>query len=141
MAQALKKPATGKSLCSAEWQESQDLLFFQDHIYVPKDADLRCRIVEQHHNSHIARHVGQWKTLELVSCNYWWPQMSHYIGKYSRTCDLCLQTMAQKQSPMGELKLLPILEGRWDVASVDFTVELPESQGHDTIMVVESVRK
>jgi hypothetical protein len=43
---------------------------------------------------------------------------------------------------MGELELLPIPEGHWDVASVDFVVELPESQGHDTIMVVvDSVRK
>jgi hypothetical protein len=29
---------------------------------------------------------------------------------------------------MGELKPLPIPEGHWDVASVDFIVELPESQ-------------
>jgi hypothetical protein len=43
---------------------------------------------------------------------------------------------------MGELKPLPIPEGRWDVASADFIVELPESQGHDTIMVVvDSVGK
>jgi hypothetical protein len=42
----------------------------------------------------------------------------------------------QKQPPMGELKPIPIPEGHWDVASVDFIVELPESQGHDAIMVV-----
>jgi hypothetical protein len=43
---------------------------------------------------------------------------------------------------MGELKPLPIPEGHWDVASVDFIVELPESQGHEAIMVVvDSVRK
>jgi hypothetical protein len=142
VAQALKKSATEKSLQSAEWRELQDLLFFWDHIYVPKDADLCCQIVEQHHNSHITGHAGWWKTLELVSCNYWWLQMSHYIGKYCKTCDLCLRTKAQKQPPMGELKPLPIPEGRWDVASVDFILELPESQGHDKIMVVvDSVRK
>jgi hypothetical protein len=68
--------------------------------------------------------------------------MSHYIGKYCKTCDVCLWTKAQKRLPMGELNLLPIPEGRWDVASVYFIVELPESQGHDTIMVVvDSVRK
>jgi hypothetical protein len=119
-AQALKKSAAGKSLRSAEWRESQDLLFFRDHIYVPKDAGLCRRIVEQHHDSHIAGHAGRWKTLELVSCNYWWPQMSCYIGEYRKTCDLCLWTKAQKRPPMGELKPLPIPEGHWDVASVDF---------------------
>jgi hypothetical protein len=58
VAQALKKSATGKPIQSAEWQESQDLLFFWDGIYVPKDANLCHWIVEQHHNSHIARHAG-----------------------------------------------------------------------------------
>jgi hypothetical protein len=57
-AQALKKSAAGKSLQSAKWQELQDLLFFRDRIYVPKDADLRRQIVEQHHDSHIAGHAG-----------------------------------------------------------------------------------
>jgi hypothetical protein len=30
----------------------------------------------------IAGHAGRFKTLELVSRNYWWPQMSRYIGIY-----------------------------------------------------------
>jgi hypothetical protein len=137
-----QKSTSRKSLRSAKWQELQDLLFFQDCIYVPKDADLCCWIVEQHHDSHISRHAGWWKTLELVSHNYWWLQMSCYISKYCKICDLCLWTKAQKRLPMGELKPLPIPEGHWDVASVDFIVELPESQGHDTIMVVvDSVGK
>jgi hypothetical protein len=96
MAQALKKSTTGKSLQSAKWQELQDHLLFWDCIYVPKDADLCHWIVEQHHNSHIAGHACWWKTLELVSCNYWWLQMSRYISKYCKTCDLCLQTKVQK---------------------------------------------
>jgi hypothetical protein len=68
--------------------------------------------------------------------------MSCDIGKYCKTCGLCLQAKAQKWPPMGELKPLPIPEGHWDVASVDCIVELPASQGHDTIMVVvDSVGK
>ena len=58
------------------------------------------------------------------------------------TCDPYLQTKVQHQQPTGELNLLPVLEEHWDVMSVDFIVELPESGGYDTIMVVvDSVSK
>jgi hypothetical protein len=70
---------------SAEWSESEGLLMFCSKIYVPKDRDLRRRIIEQHHNTCITGHAGRFKTLELVSCNYWWPQMSCYIGSTSST--------------------------------------------------------
>jgi hypothetical protein len=80
---------------SAKWSESDGLLMFHGKIYVPNDRDLRRRIVEQHHDTHIARHAGHFKTLEIVSQNYWWPQMSCYIGTYVKHCDLCNWTKVQ----------------------------------------------
>src|SRR5580704_19485894 len=68
-----------------------------------QDCDLRCRIVEQHHDSQVAGHPGRWKTLELVSRNYWWPQMSCYIGNYVQGCDLCIHTKIQRPKPIGKL--------------------------------------
>jgi len=80
--------------------------------------------------------------LELVSKDYWWPQMSRYIGQYVSTCDLCLRTKLMRQAPVGELHPLWIPDSRWDMLSVDFVVELPSSCGHDTVMtVVDSVLK
>ena len=68
--------------------------------------------------------------------------MSRYIGKYISTCDMCLQTKFTCQLPSRELHPLPIPDMPWDTASVDFIVELPESNGKDTIMVVvDSVTK
>jgi hypothetical protein len=58
---------------------------FRGKIYVPNDRDLRHRIIKQHHNTRIARHAGHFMTLELISRNYWWPQMSRYIGIYVNT--------------------------------------------------------
>jgi hypothetical protein len=88
-ARELRKDKGRGTIKSAEWSESDGLLMFRGKIYVPKDRDLRRRIVEQHHDTCIARHAGRFKTLELVSRNYWWPQMSRYIGIYVNTCDLC----------------------------------------------------
>jgi hypothetical protein len=79
-ARELRKDKGRGMVKSAEWSESEGLLMFRGKIYVPKDRDLRRRIIEQHHNTRTARHAGHFKTLELVSCNYWWPQMSCYIG-------------------------------------------------------------
>ena len=56
--------------------------------------------------------------------------------QYTATCDLCLRTKAHKQPPTGHLQPLPTPDRPWHTISVDFIVELPESDGHDAIMVV-----
>ena len=130
------------SICSSEWSEEDGVLYFRGKIYVPPTTDIRRKIVALHHDSHIAGHPGRWKTLELITQNYWWPQMSQYVGQYTATCNLCLRTKVQRQPPTGHLELLPTPDTRWETISVDFIVELPQLDGHDAIMVVvDSLRK
>jgi hypothetical protein len=95
-ARELRKDKSRGTIKSAEWSESDGLLMFRGKIYVPKDRDLRHRIVEQHHDTRIAGHAGRFKTLELVARNYWWPQISRYIGIYVKHCDLCNRTKVQR---------------------------------------------
>ena len=134
--------ASGKTVCSAEWSEDDGVLRFRGKIYVPQNMDLRGRVVSLCHDTKVDGHPGHWKTLELVSRNYWWPQMSRYIGQYVSTCDLCIRTKPIRQALVGELHPLRILDSRWNTLSVDFVVELPLSSGHNTVMtVVDSVSK
>jgi hypothetical protein len=125
-----------RSLHSREWSDQDGLLYFHSCIYVPPDSDLRCCIISLCHDTKVAGHAGRFKTLELVSCNYWWPNMSWYIGQYMPTCNLCLRMKAQHCLPTGELQLLPIPEGCWETISIDFIIELLESGGYDAIMIV-----
>jgi len=134
--------ASGKMVRSAEWSEDNGVLRFRGKIYVPWNADLRRRVVSLCHDTKVAGYPGCWKTLELVSRDYWWPQISRYIRQYVGTCDLYLRTKPIRQAPVGELHPLRIPDSRWDTLSVDFVVELPLSSGHDTVMtVVDSVSK
>ncbi len=95
-AEELKKvQGSRKMFPSAEWSQSDGLLMFRGKIYVQDILDLCRTIVAQHHDTKVVGHAGRWKTLELVSCSYWWPNMSRYVGSYTCHCDLCLQTKAQ----------------------------------------------
>jgi len=140
-AQELRKSST-RSLQSAEWSEHDGLLYYRGCIYVLDTSDLRRRIVSLCHDTKVAGHPGRFKTLELVSRSYWWLNMSQYVGMYVSHCDLCLRTKIQHHLLSGQLQPLPILEERWDVISVDFISELPESGGYDSIMMaVDSAAK
>jgi hypothetical protein len=141
-ARELRKDKSRGTVKSAEWSESDGLLMFRGKIYVPKDRELRHCIVEQHHDTRITGHAGRFKTLELVFRNYWWPQMSCYIGIYVKHCDLCNRTKVQRRRPIGELHPSETLEAPWDMISIEFIVELPESHGYDAIMcIVDSLTK
>ena len=64
----------------SEWDELDGLLTFGGCIYVPNSKDLRRRIISQYHDSQVTGHPGRAKTLELISRDYWWPQMLRHIG-------------------------------------------------------------
>ena len=102
--------ASGKMVYSTEWSEDGGVLRFRGKIYVLRNIDLRRRVVSLCHDTKVAGHPGRWKTLELVSRNYWWLQMSRYIRQYVSTCDLCIRTKPIRQAPVGKLHPLRILD-------------------------------
>lgn len=119
-----------------EWSQEQGLVLFRGKVYVPKDMELRRQIVELHHDSQVAGHPGRWKTLELVSRNYWWPGMSRYVAAYTKGCDRCNRTKTFPAKPIGKLVPNQIPKDVWEIISVDLITGLPNSRGYNAIMVV-----
>ena len=60
-----------KMLRDEEWQIEEGLVLKEGRVYVPKDEKLRVEIIWLYHNTPIEGHGGQWKTVELVTRNYW----------------------------------------------------------------------
>jgi len=81
------KKSTTKQLRSEEWSEEQGLVLFRGKVYVPKDINLWLEIIKLHHNTQVAGHPGQWKTLELVTHNYWWSGITMQVKNYISGCD------------------------------------------------------
>jgi len=131
----LRKSGTSR-IDGAEWAEEQGLILFRGKVYVPKDPELRRAIVEAHHDSRITGHPGRWKTLELVSRNYWWPGISRYVASYVQGCDRCNRTKTFPAMPSGKLIPTQIPKDIWQIITVDLITGLPLSQGYDSIMVV-----
>lgn len=122
-------------LHGAEWAEEEDVVLWNGKIYVPLDPQLRHDILHNHHDTPIVGHPGRWKTLELVTRNFWWPGISRYVANYVKGCDRCNRAKVFPTAPAGKLMPNTVPTDRWQVVTVDLIPELPPSQGFDCIWV------
>ena len=119
-----------------EWNVEDGLVLFRGLVYVPNDKEIRREILELFHDSPPAGHPGRAKTLELISRNYWWPSMTKYVHDYVDGCDRCKQTKVLPSRPTGPLQPNEVPEGPWQTITCDLIVDLPKSEGCDSIFVV-----
>ena len=73
-------------------------------MYVPKDHKLRIEIIKLHHDTPSAGHPGQWKTLELLTRNYWWPGITNQVKGYVAGCDHCQRMKSFPEKPARKLR-------------------------------------
>jgi len=66
------KQAGVKMLRDEEWREVDGIMYKEKKVYIPKDNILRAEIIRLHHDIPVRGHGGQWKTVELVTQNFWW---------------------------------------------------------------------
>ena len=65
-----------------------ELLYFEKRLYIPK-GPIRLQVLQSRHDFLAARHFVFNKTLELVSRDFWWPQMWKDVKEFILSCDIC----------------------------------------------------
>jgi len=105
-------------------------------VYIPKDEALRVEIIKLHHNTPIGGHREQWKTVELVTRNFWWPGVTREVKRYVEGCNSCQRNKNCTEQPAGKLMPNSIPNKAWLYISADFITKLPLAQGYDIILVV-----
>jgi len=125
-----------KELQGNEWQMEGELVLKERKVYVSKDKELRAEVIWWHHDIPAAGHGGKWKTVELVTRNYWWPGVTRDVGKYVEECNLCQRMKNRTEKVAEKLKLSKVPEKLWTHLTVDFITKLPIVARKDAILVV-----
>ncbi|KAF8693024.1 hypothetical protein RHS03_08515, partial [Rhizoctonia solani] len=126
-------PSIRKAYRDYDWEE--DLLWYRGKLVVPDSEVLKERLLKEFHNSPLAGHPGQQRTLELLSRNYWWPGMKSSAKEWVECCPTC-QANRRAHAPVIALKPLEVPPFPFHTISYDFITGFPKSQGHDAILVV-----
>ena len=125
-----------KELRGNKWKIEGDIVLKEEKVYVLKDEELRVEVIQLHYDVPAVGHRRRWKTVELVTRNYWWLGVTRDVGKYVEECNLC-QRMKNRMEELAEkLKLSEVPKKPWSHLTVDFITKLLVVAGKDAVLVV-----
>ncbi|WVZ81202.1 hypothetical protein U9M48_028612 [Paspalum notatum var. saurae] len=117
--------------------DDEGVLWFKNRLVVPKDMELRKKILDEAHTSMFTMHPGSNKMYQDLKQKFWWTRMKREIAKYVSKCDVCQRVKADHLKPAGMLQPLAVPAWKWEDIHMDFIVGLPRTQkGYDSIWVV-----
>ena len=73
-------------------------------MYVLKNKNLELEIIWLYHNILIVGHEEQQKMVELVTRNYWWPEVTKEVKQYMKGYDQCQRMKNRAEMPVGKLR-------------------------------------
>jgi hypothetical protein len=118
-------------------QDGKGILWFESRLVVPKNKNLKKRILDDAHLSKFSMHPGSTKMYHDLKPLYWWTRMKREIAQYVSECDTCQRIKTSHLKSVGALQPLSIPSWKWDDISMDFIVGLPNtSHHHDSIWVI-----
>ncbi|WVZ84401.1 hypothetical protein U9M48_031438 [Paspalum notatum var. saurae] len=117
--------------------DEEGVLWFKNCLVVPKDMELRKKILDEAHTSMFTMHPGSNKMYQDLKQKFWWTRMKREIVKYVSECDVCQKVKADHLKPAGMLQPLAVPAWKWEDIHMDFIVGLPRTQkGYDSIWVI-----
>ncbi|MBW0512279.1 hypothetical protein O181_051994 [Austropuccinia psidii MF-1] len=132
----LQELGKGKSVQYYSLDSCSQLLLFKDWVVVPNYPTIQLSIIQKHHDSPLAGHPGQEKTLKLVKWDFHWSGMTQFIKDYVSSCQQCSRNKIIHHKKFVFLKPLAIPNGPWICLSMDFITQLPLSNSFDSILVI-----
>jgi hypothetical protein len=118
-------------------QDADGVLWFKNHLVVPKDLELQRKIMDEAHCSRYSIHPGTNKMYQDLNKSFWWTRMKREIARYMAECDTFRRVKADHLRPTRNQQPSSVPEWKWEDICMDFIVGLPRtSRGQDSIWVI-----
>ena len=114
------------------WKDN--LLWYQGRIWIFNNEGIRTTLIAKHHDPPQAGHGTTARTTELIGRRYYWPKIREDIKRFIKNCNIC-QALVQ-HAPYGLLQSNEVFDWPWKSIAMDFIMDLPKSDGYETILVV-----
>jgi hypothetical protein len=103
-----QKIAQGEGKYKCFRVDPEGVQWFNEHIVVPKDHELRKQILDEAHLSKFSIHPSSTKMYQDLKQNFWWTRMKQEIARYVSECDICQRVKTSHLKTAGILQPLPI---------------------------------
>ena len=122
---------TQKDFSLVKCSETDDQIWYQDHLYLPEIEDIHLCVIHEAHNSLMISHLSWHKTYDLVVHHYWWSEMIEMIQWFVHNCHACSQNKISWDKYHDLLKPLTVLKRQWTHIFMNFIIELFSSKVAD----------
>jgi len=81
-----------------KWIAKDELLYYKNRLYIPVNEALQTEIAQGCHDSLVAGHFGQEKTIEVVTRDLYQKGLADWIRDYVRSCDECQHSKSPRHA-------------------------------------------
>jgi len=129
-----------KSDVEAWTLNSQEMIKYNESLYVLEDFSVREELLKRHHDDLLARHFDADKISELLNHKYYWKNMIKDVKEYIDTCDICQRMKMKHHLSYDELRSLFQLTDSWKEITMNFITDLSFNKWkkvvYDSILVI-----
>ncbi len=111
-----------------------EVLWKNDRLWVSQS--MITQLIREAHDLSINEHSDMNWMLNLLKRSYCWLKMRTMIKHYIQNCYVCRRSKASRDRINELLKSLLILEQQWQNISLDFIIDLSESDENNAILTV-----
>jgi hypothetical protein len=120
-----------------QYHVKSGLIYTSDNkLYIPSSHNIKCQLIHECHDTPLSGHLGEFKTMERLSRQCYWPNMRASVQQYISECQSCQFNKISNQLPIGLLQSLEIPGRRWETVTMDLITKLPLTKGGNDAIIV-----